>query len=110
MATKYLTDNTLVIHPDTAVPTSLTAGQRLPSWAGDLVGDHLLSDTKPGSEDDEGDEADDSSADLPDDAPPMRGRGSGIEAWKTYADERGIDYDKDTTDRAVVIEAVKAHA
>lgn len=106
MATKYLLDNTLLIHPDTAVPTSLTKGQKLPKWAEDEVGDHLLTDTKPGSEDDE-DEAD--TAGPADELPPESGRGSGIEVWKAYADTHGVAYDPETTDKAVIIDAVKAH-
>lgn len=110
MATKYLLDNTLLIHPDTAVPTSLTKGQKLPKWAEDEVGDHLLTDTKPGSEDDE-DEVDDPDTGDPadtDELPPESGRGSGIEAWKAYADKHDVDYDPETTDKAVIIDAVKA--
>lgn len=109
MATQYLTDNTLLIHPETAIPTPLTKGQKLPDWAKDEVGDHLLTTTKPGSEDDE-DEGDTPNldAELPEDAPPVSGKGSGIDAWKAYADSIGVEYDPATTDKAVIIDAVKA--
>lgn len=37
-----LTEGVLVRHPETGEPAFLPAGSTLPSWAGDLVGEHAL--------------------------------------------------------------------
>lgn len=37
-----LTDNTVVVNPQTGEPALLAAGGDVPDWAVDLVGDHLL--------------------------------------------------------------------
>lgn len=89
---KKLIDNTLVVHPDTAVPTSLYAGDEVPDWAEDLVGDHLV----------EGGTV------ATGGRPPESGRGSGEKAWRDYAASKDIAIEDDA-DKAGVIAAVKAH-
>lgn len=42
-----LNANTAVVHPETGEAKVLLAGQDVPEWAADLVGDHLLADEKP---------------------------------------------------------------
>lgn len=40
--------NVALIHPETGVPTVFLAGQDVPDWAGDQVGDHVVaSETEP---------------------------------------------------------------
>lgn len=94
-----LTDNTIVVRPDTLVPVVLEAGQVLPDWAVGLVGEHLLSGApKPGKSDDS----------KP--ASPLDGL-KGPEL-KAYAAEHGIDLGGATKvgDMRAAIEAVLAEA
>ena len=39
---KKLTDNVVVSHPETGAVTVLFAGDKLPGWAKNMVGDHAL--------------------------------------------------------------------
>lgn len=43
-----LTANVVVAHPKTGEPTVLVADSELPSWATELVGEHVLTDDEPG--------------------------------------------------------------
>ena len=95
-----LTGNTVLTHPETGVPVSLLKGQEIPDWAEGLVGDHLME----GSEDG----ASASGAVTPDQKPPTSGKGSGLEAWQKYADDKGIAYPEDAN-RDEIIAAVDAH-
>lgn len=47
-----LTEGVVVRHPETDEPTFLPAGSTLPSWAGDLVGEHVLDTGSGGGYDD----------------------------------------------------------
>lgn len=90
-----LNDNTLVLRNGS--PVSLSKGDDVPDWAKDQIGDHLLEGA---------DESADSAAS--DGAPPKGGAGSGIEAWRAYADKLGVTYDDDTS-REDIIAAVEAN-
>jgi hypothetical protein len=80
--------NTFVTKPGDFQPTVLFAGDGVPDWAVDLVGEHLL----------------EAGSDVVE-APPAAGKGSGIEAWRKYAAVVGVDFDADTS-REALIEAV----
>lgn len=96
-----LAGNTVLTHPETGAPVSLLKGQEIPDWADGLVGDHLI----------EGNDDDASSSEAtvtPDQKPPTSGKGSGLEAWQKYADDKGITY-PEGANRDEVIAAVEAH-
>lgn len=85
-----VTDRTMVVHPETGAFVHLDKGDDVPSWASDLVGDHLLA----GSEGDSG-------------IPPKGGPGSGVEAWARYASAKGVKVDDDAK-REDIIAALDA--
>jgi hypothetical protein len=96
-----LSGNTIVAHPETAVPTVLLAGEQVPEWAEGLIGDHLIANAT----DEEDEQAPDPDGD---DLPPTSGKGSGVEAWAKYADTNGIAY-PEGANRDEIIAAVQAH-
>lgn len=91
-----LSDNTVLAHPETGVPVVLLKGEEVPDWATDLVGDHLI----------EGGAAEAQSEDS-DALPPTSGKGSGVEAWQKYADDKGVAYAEGAS-RDEIIAAVEA--
>lgn len=84
-----LTANVAVRHPDTGAVEVLLEGSDLPSWAADLVGDHVLDGRVSG----EG---------GGDDPPPKGGPGSGRDAWAAYAAEHKVDVPADATREDIV--------
>jgi hypothetical protein len=99
-----LTDNTIVVHPDTGQPVLLVATGDLPDWAEGLVGDHLL-DSKPAPAR-EPEREPEKPADEPA-VPPRGGPGSGAPAWRSYAASVGVDVPQEAS-REDVIEALEA--
>lgn len=71
-----LSDTTIVVNPDTGAAEVLAAGDEVPSWAKDQVGDHLTENSSDGP-------------------PPKAGRGSGTEAWATYATANDVIVEDD---------------
>ncbi|HEY9265502.1 MAG TPA: hypothetical protein VIQ11_12950 [Mycobacterium sp.] len=92
-----LSGNTILAHPETGIPTVLLAGEDVPDWAEELIGDHLIAKAAEMGTDADGDEL-----------PPKSGKGSGVEAWATYADAKGIAY-PEGANRDEIIAAVEAH-
>lgn len=111
---RVLNARTVVRNPQTAAVVSLPAGTKVPAWAEDLVGDHLTTGGRKAA----GGEATQPVAPVnplkvpeapaPPSAPPRAGRGSGIEAWKTYAEAIGVEV-PDDAQRDDVIELVDKH-
>lgn len=93
---RYLTANVVLTNPETGLSAFLAEGADLPEWAVGVVGDHVLADDS---------ESDPVSGDL--EAPPTSGPGSGVAAWRTFAEAVGVDVDKDAS-RDDVIDALKA--
>lgn len=88
-----LSGNTIVAHPETGAPTILLKGEDVPDWAEGLIGDHLIEGASEKASEDG--------------MPPRAGKGSGLEAWQTYADDKGIAYPEGAT-RDEIIAAVDA--
>lgn len=88
-----LAGNTIVAHPETGAPTVLLAGDEVPDWAEELIGAHLIDGASDGEQ--------------VDGLPPKAGKGSGIAAWKKYADDNGVSYTEGAT-RDEIIAAVEA--
>jgi hypothetical protein len=70
-----LTDNTVVLNPDTGAPVQLAAGVEVPRWAKSQIGDHLLDEQRGARQ------APDPDGSLP----PKSGNGSSQAAWLAYA-------------------------
>jgi hypothetical protein len=122
-----LTDNTIVVHPETGEPVLLAATGEVPDWAVDLVGDHLLdgpvkrsaksAQPSPGEAAEvaalrariaELEAAQKSGADDADvEVPPRSGPGSGAQAWREYATSQGVEVADDAS-REEVISALKS--
>lgn len=87
----HLTGNTIVRNPDDQQLVVLRAGQEVPDWAVEQVGDHLLGGPAAAPAEPAGGE---SGNEAPTE-PPRAGRGSGLEAWKAYAESLGIEVPDD---------------
>lgn len=88
----------VVRNPDTLEPVALKAGEPVPDWATDLVHADNLGTAAASS---------DTSPEAPAE-PPRAGRGSGLDAWTSYAESLGIDV-PDDAQRDDVIDLVDQH-
>jgi hypothetical protein len=78
-----LSGNTILAHPETGVPTVLLAGEEVPDWASDLIGDHLIEGT---AAEPSGDEAPKGNASREDWAAYAEGKGATAEELADPAD------------------------
>jgi hypothetical protein len=89
---KKLAVNVLVVGEDGS-PHALYAGETVPDWAAEQVGEHCFDadrddeDVAPELESEEGSSG----------IPPKSGRGSGAKAWASYAQANGLDVDEDAS-------------
>jgi hypothetical protein len=79
MAGKALTKGVVIEDPETGEPTYLEPGTVPDEKFAGSLGDHLFVVDEP-------------DVDGP---PPQSGRGSGVEAWREYADANSVDFDED---------------
>lgn len=94
---RRLAVNVVVRDPQTLGPVVFAAGDEVPAWAENLITNPDVW-AAPHSGPDVG----------PDDEPPRAGRGSGRDAWETYADSRGIEV-TDDMGRDDIITALEGH-
>lgn len=92
---------------DEGATTVFEAGSTPPGWAAKKI-------TNPAaweSDEPDQDSEDDANPDLPEDAPPLGGKGSGVKAWREYAKSKFDLEFEDDTDRDDIVSAVAtAHA
>lgn len=88
---KKLAVNVLVVGEDGS-PHALYAGDEVPAWAKDQVGDHCFDADR-----DDADEAPELESEEGSGIPPKSGRGSGAKAWADYAQAHGLNVDEDAS-------------
>lgn len=71
----------VVVNGPDGDPVTITPEQKVPDWAVDQIGDHAYVD-----DDDEGSGP-----------PPQSGKGSGVEAWRKYAESLGFEAPDEAT-------------
>lgn len=103
-----LSANTIVRNPDDQSLHVLKAGQDVPEWAVEQVGDHLLDGATAAPAKDEKPNGSNAGAGGEITEPPRAGRGSGLDAWTAYAEHLGIAV-PDGAQRDDVIELVDQH-
>lgn len=79
-------------------------GDEIPAAALRQIGDHCFADTD-AEVDDAGTNGDDSGGDV--EAPPRSGRGSGVEAWRQFAEQHAVEVAPDAS-REDIIAACEA--
>lgn len=84
----------VVYGPGDEVPPEVAKRIGAHAWDGDPV-------------DEDGDQGDGGEPSAPSEAPPRSGRGSGVEAWRTFAEAHGVDT-RDEMSRDDVIAACEA--
>lgn len=89
---KKLAVNVLVVGEDGS-PVALLAGDEVPAWAKEQVGDHCFD----GDSNDADDDAPELESGEGGGIPPKSGRGSGAQAWADYAQANGVDVDEDAS-------------
>lgn len=89
---KKLAVNVIVVGEDGS-PVALLAGDKVPDWASEQVGDHCFEG--------HGDNNEGLPAELESEEgsgiPPKSGRGSGAKAWVGYAQANGLDVDENAS-------------
>lgn len=90
--------------PTTGTPVVFEAGSEPAAWAADLITNPKAWDTaQPVSHADGDDAAADEAPATPTDAmPPKSGKGSGVEAWRAYADAHGVTLPEDATKKNII--------